>query len=459
VRPELKSPVRPVDSLVERIRPRASWQGGDLAEALLKRLFAGYRGALRLKLWDGRFFLVGAGPGNAPRDFTLVFRTPTAVVEAVLKRDPLRFAEAYFRDDLDIEGDLFVALELKDRLDEMKLSLVERLQVLASALKLRKVNRGIAPPTNPPPHTHAARGHTRAENRDAVRFHYDLSNDFYSAWLDRDMVYSCAYFRRSDDDLDTAQRAKLEHICRKLVPKPEELLLDVGCGWGALLIHAAKHYGVRGRGITLSENQLTLARERIAAAGVADRVSVALKDYRDLEGAEVFDKIVSVGMFEHVGIDNLPVYFATLQRLLKPHGLLLNHGITAERQGWTKTLSTEFINRYVFPDGQLDAVSNVLGMMERAHFEIADVEALRPHYALTLRHWVRRLEGRHALARRLVGEATYRVWRLYMAACALQFDRGDIGLYQILAVKRRSGVYPLPQTRAHLYRQSLVESL
>jgi len=186
-------------------------------------------------------------------------------------------------------------------------------------------------------------------------------------------------------------------------------------------------------------------------AGLADRVSVELQDYRDLPGDSVYDKIASVGMFEHVGLKNLPMYFSTVYRLLKPHGLFLNHGITHDSEGWEKSLSTDFINRYVFPDGQLDSVSNIQHLMEAARFEIADVEALRPHYALTLRHWVARLERNRARALQYVNEATYRVWRLYMTASALDFESGHIGIYQILAGKRASGNLPLPLTRRYMY--------
>jgi cyclopropane-fatty-acyl-phospholipid synthase len=278
-----------------------------------------------------------------------------------------------------------------------------------------------------------------------------LSNEFYELWLDRAMVYSCAYFENAEQDLDSAQQAKLDHVCRKLLLRPGETLLDVGCGWGALVIHAAKTYGVRAHGITLSSKQLAIARQRIAQAGLEDRVSVELRDYRDLKGEALYDKVASIGMFEHVGLKNLPTYFSTVHRLLKPRGLFLNHGITHQAEGWKRNLSTEFINRYVFPDGQLDTVSNVQRVMERADFEVDDVEALRPHYALTLRHWVQRLEQNRMRALQFVSESTYRVWRLYMSACALQFEAGDIGIYQILAGKRAAGIPAVPLTRRHLY--------
>jgi cyclopropane-fatty-acyl-phospholipid synthase len=432
----------------------ADFRGSELAASLLRRLFQHYPGTLALRLWSGEMLRVGSGAGDArDLDFTLAFRRPEAVTLAVLGRDPLRFAESYFRGDIDIEGDLFAALRVKDHLDALHLSGGEKVQALFSALQLRRLNRAHEQDveSSAPSHGLRVKAHSKLENRDAIHFHYDVSNDFYALWLDRAMVYSCGYFETPGTDLDSAQTAKLEHICRKLMLRPGDQFLDVGCGWGALVIHAARHYGVQAHGVTLSQNQLDVARERIAAAGLTDRVHVALRDYREIPGASEYDKIASVGMFEHVGLKNLPVYFETMHRLLKPHGLFLNHGITHESEGESSSLSTEFINRYVFPDGQLDTVSNVQAAMERAQFEIADVEALRPHYALTLRHWVARLEQHHAAALQFVNEATYRVWRLYMAASAMQFEAGDIGIYQILAAKRAAGTLPLPPTRRHLY--------
>ena len=427
------------------------YRGSELAADLLTRLFRRLPMSLTLRLWNGAAVRVGADSGAQESPFALVFLNPEVVSTAVLGRDPLRLAEAYFRGDLDIEGDFFAALALKDHLQTLQMSVGEQIGAAAAAMRLRAVNADRRPPRLQwtPSHGHAVKDHSKAENRDAIHFHYDVSNEFYALWLDRAMVYSCAYFERPDLSLDAAQEAKLEHICRKLCLQPGERFLDIGCGWGALVIHAAQRHGVRAHGVTLSPQQLKVARERIAWAGLEDRVSVELQDYRDLKG--VYDKVASVGMFEHVGLKNLPVYFSTVNRLLKPHGLFLNHGITHDSEGWQKSLSTEFINRYVFPDGQLDNISNVQHAMEAARFEIADVEALRPHYALTLRHWVERLERNHARALQYVNEATYRVWRLYMAACALQFEAGDIGIYQVLAGKRAAGNLPLPLTRRHLY--------
>jgi len=430
----------------------ARYRGSEQAAELLMRLFRRYPDALTLRLWDGTCVRAGAASGR-DSPFTLVFRTPEAVWSAVLGRDPLALADAYFRGELEIEGDFFAALSIKDHLDVLQLPRGEKLLAAFTALRLRMLNAAarhtedlLAPVSAP-----RIKAHSKAENRDAIHFHYDVSNEFYALWLDRAMVYSCAYFENPEVDLDAAQQAKLEHICRKLTLQPGERFLDIGCGWGALVIHAAKTYGVRAHGVTLSPQQLIVAKERIAQAGLADRVSVELLDYRDLPGQSQYDKIASVGMFEHVGLKNLPVYFATVHRLLKPHGLFLNHGITHDSEGWEPSISTEFINRYVFPDGQLDTISNIQRVMEHEKFEIFDVEGLRPHYALTLRHWVARLESQRSRALQYVNEPTYRVWRLYMAACALQFESGEIGIYQVLASKRAPGVPDLPLTRRHLY--------
>jgi cyclopropane-fatty-acyl-phospholipid synthase len=432
----------------------ARFRGGEQARELLTRLFRRYPDSLNLRLWNGTTFRVGAKAASQDcSPFTLVFRSPEAVWSAVLGRDPLALADAYFRGDLDIEGDFFAALSLKDHLDVLQMPTGEKLLAAFKALHLRMLNAAArhSDALFAPSHAPRIKAHSKAENREAIHFHYDVSNEFYALWLDTAMVYSCAYFETPDAGLDDAQQAKLEHICRKLSLEPDESFLDIGCGWGALVIYAAKHYGVRAHGVTLSPQQLKVARERIEQAGLTQRVTVELLDYRDLPGESVYDKIASVGMFEHVGLKNLPVYFSTVHRLLKPRGLFLNHGITHDSEGWEPSVSTEFINRYVFPDGQLDTIGNIQRFMERAKLEIADVEALRQHYAMTLRHWVARLEQNRPQALCHVNEATYRVWRLYMAACALQFESGEIGIYQVLANKRTAGIPDLPLTRRHLY--------
>ncbi len=421
------------------------------AKQILHRLFRDFDGSARFRLWDGSEVCLGS---NAP-DFALTFRSPAVLQDMILTRQPLRLVESYFQGLIDLDGDLYSALRLRHYLSSLRLSLTEQCMLAAKALLIDAAPSG------------AQGGDTRrwaktigqklgfaagkALNRQAISFHYDVSNDFYALWLDEQMIYSCAYYEDAGQSLEQAQYSKLDHICRKLRLRPGERLLDIGCGWGALVCWAAQHYGVQAHGITLSRNQYEHARQTIRQRGLQDRVSVELRDYRDLQGEGVYDKVVSVGMFEHVGLKNLPTYFAIAQRMLKPGGLFLNHGITSDTRGWKKSISTEFINRYVFPDGQLETVSTVQQLMEAAHLEIHDVEGLRRHYALTLREWVRRLDASHEAALGYVSESVYRVWRLYMAACAMQFEEGDIGVYQILSSRRTPFASPLPLTRRDLY--------
>ncbi len=416
---------------------------------IVQRVFRDLPENIAVRLWHGETLKFGPGVPDA----TLVFRDPHLFREMVLFRDPLRLAEAYFQGTLDVEGDLYKALGLKDHLRSLCLSASEKASFLFTALFPGDASTapGKATPLAPRRWHRLWRDHSKDANRKAIAFHYNVSNAFYRLWLDRQMVYSCAYFETVHDTLDQAQSNKLEHICRKLRLDAGERLLDIGCGWGALILWAAQHHGVRAHGITLSREQYEYCLARIEAEGLQNQVTVELKDYRDLQGEAEYDKIVSVGMFEHVGLKNLPRYFGIAQRLLKPGGLFLNHGITQDQEGWHKSVGTRFINRYVFPDGELDTVGNVQRVMERAGFEIHDVESLRTHYALTLRHWVSRLEAHKHDALQHVQESIYRVWHLYMAACALQFEQGEIGVYQILAVNRDGGVAAVPLTRRDLY--------
>jgi cyclopropane-fatty-acyl-phospholipid synthase len=417
-----------------------------LGVRIMETLLRGYRGAMGFRLWN----TVEQQLGNGPPAFTFVVNDPQVLRQLVIRRSPLLLADAYIRGLIDFEGDLYAALGLKPHFQALALNLREAGGLLFDALRLPG-REASAPDLND------GRGfrhhHSRTSDRRAIAFHYDVSNDFYRLWLDEQMVYSCAVFNAPEDTLDQAQRNKLDLICRKLRLQAGERLLDIGCGWGALVCWAARHYGARAHGITLSQRQLEVARERIAREGLADLVTVELRDYRDLPEGVVYDKVASVGMFEHVGLANLPTYNATVHRLLRPGGLFLNHGITRDEEGWKKTEETEFINRYVFPDAALDMVGNIQRGMERAGFEIHDVEGLRMHYAMTLRQWVERLEAAHPQAAELVGEARYRVWRLYMAACAVQFEDGAIGIHQILASRRGGAGYPVPLTRSDLYRQ------
>ena len=442
------------------LRGAAAHRGIDQTSSLLKQLFRGFDGSLALRLWNGTTLILGKGAAQASEPlFTLVCHHPGFVRSMVFGRDPLRLAQAYFQGDIDVEGDFFAALNLKNHLNAIRLSFGDRVGALvtfitASRLLAPNDARPGAGSHRPRFHGNAVKAHSRTENRAAISFHYDVSNEFYRLWLDEERVYSCAYFTSPDESLDQAQRNKLDHICRKLRLQRGERLLDIGCGWGALVCWAARHHGVRAHGVTLSQQQFEFAQQRIRTEGLQDLVTVELRDYRDLAGTGIFDKVSSVGMFEHVGLANLPAYLATVMRVLRPGGLFMNHGITHDEEGWNKSLTTEFINRYVFPDGELDCVSNIQLGMERAGFEIHDVEGLRPHYALTLRHWVQRLEANREAALREVDEPTYRVWRLYMAACALDFEAGTTGVYQILASRPNRGEWPVPLSRGDLYAAS-----
>lgn len=414
-----------------------------------------------VRLWDGS--IERPSVGRKP-DFTLALKRPGALRRMLLPPSELAVGEAYLRGDFDVEGDIEVATGLAESLTGRVYSPATLARLVPKLMSLPTGDLPKSRATDRRPRHHLAGvQHSRRRDAAAVRSHYDVGNDFYALWLDRRMVYSCAYFEREEETLDTAQTAKLEHICRKLRLKPGERLLDIGCGWGGLVQYAAEHYEVDVLGITLSEPQAEWARSRIKEAGLEERCKVEVRDYRDLAGT-TFDKIVSVGMFEHVGRAKLPLYFQQAYSLLKPGGLFLNHGIVMLSPGETPKLSDrvrerlwgsgEFIWRYVFPDGELVTPGEVITLAEGARFETRDVESLREHYAYTLRHWVRRLEANHKEAVRLVGEPTYRLWHLYMAACARGFASGRLGIIQTLLSKPdERGSSGLPLTRADLYRR------
>jgi len=397
-----------------------------------------------VRLWDGTRW-----PDDAPRPATLVLNHPGALRTMFLPGTELALAEAYLYDDFDIVGDIEAVFGLADALAARTSGWRKK---LAAARDLLRLPAGSNPEYGQRgPARLAGKRHSVERDRAAVTYHYDVSNDFYALWLDRRMVYSCAYFQAADDDLDTAQARKLDTLCRKLRLQPGQRLLDIGCGWGGLVMYAAQHYDVDATGITLSGPQVALANERIAAAGLADRCRVEARDYRELDEPAGYDALVSVGMFEHVGAAVLPAYFAQAWRLLKPGGAFLNHGI-ASRATDAPLHGPNFSDTYVFPDGELTPINITLHAAEGAGFEVRDVESLREHYALTLRHWVRRLEAEHDQALKFVDEPTYRVWRLFMSGSAHGFTTGRLNVYQALLVKPdtqgRSG---LPLTRDDWY--------
>ena len=388
---------------------------------------------LRIVLWDGEAFDFSATPSVT---ITLGSRR---LVRALMAGNFVRLGDAYVSGELAVDGrvdDIIrVGIELSERIGKTPL--------------FSRLARALA---------YVPGRHSRRRDAAAIRHHYDVSNDFYRLWLDRNLIYSCAYFKTGSEDLDTAQGQKLEHICRKLLLKPGQRLLDIGCGWGGLLSWAATHHGVQGLGVTLSEQQFSLARKRIAEAGLANSVEIRLQDYRDIPGHDAFDKVVSVGMYEHVGLVNLPLYFAHIVRLLKPGGAVLNHGITlGSADGRAKgPPGGEFIESHVFPGGELPHLSRVVREVAASGLELVDAEDLRPHYALTLKHWVRRLEARAAEATFVTSPEHYRIWRIYMAAMAFAFDRGWLSIAQVVALKPQPGAMAnRPWTREYQYNGNL----
>lgn len=380
-----------------------------------------------VRLWDGTE--VGDGP------FRLVLEQPWSLRALLLSPTELNAGEAYALGEIDLEGDIVAALRSIAENREVSLSLLERARLVGHLVRLP------APPPRRRDRAVRLEGdrHSLQRDRDVVQFHYDLGNEFFRLFLDPDLVYSCAYYADGWEDdpvahLAQAQRRKLDLVCRKLRLQAGERLLDVGCGWGSLVIHAAREYDVRAVGVTLSTAQASLARERVAAAGLADRVTILERDYREVDGH--FDAISSIGMVEHVGSDRLGEYFGTLRRLLGARGRLLNHGITTGRRQQVRDMTTDedsFVAHYVFPDGGLVPASRTVLEVERAGLEVHDVHQLRRHYALTLRAWVARLEAAHDRAVAVASETDYRIWRAYMAGSVIGFERNDLGVVQVLA--------------------------
>lgn len=401
------------------------------AKEIIERIFRDHpEKDFSFVLWDG-----STVTWDKPASFTITFKDPEIFQTLMYSADPAQFAEAYVNGQIDVTGDFFAVIALGVYLRTVKLDWMEKMK---TAFRL-----GI-PSTR----------HTKEDDARDVQAHYDLSNDFYKLFLDEKMVYSSAFFETPETSLEKAQERKLDLICRKLRLKPGESFLDVGCGWGALVMWAAKNYGVKAHGITLSKNQFELATQRVRDAGLSDRVTIELRHYLDLP-QDAYDKISSVGMIEHVGIAKYPEYFGTLYRSLKSCGLMLNHGIT-QKPGFPDRAGGEFVLRHVFPGSELDSISHTLVEIEKAGFEVLDVESLRRHYALTLREWMKRYLANETRSTPLVPEKIPRIWKLYLSGCAMAFEEGLIGVDQVLCAKTDvHGNNVSPLTREDLYRSPL----
>lgn len=422
------------------------------ARRLLAPLLAASAVPVALRLWDGSRV---EPPGVAPAG-TVAIGGP-GVLGAILARPGLdTLFRAYVTGGLElVEGDL---LSLFRAIARSKRTRRPSFWRLAAALDWASVLPLWRARTPIPPIGHALAAGERPAGSGGVadtaliRFHYDVGNDFYALFLDPEMVYSCGYFREPGGDLATAQRDKLELVCRKLRLRPGLRLLDIGCGWGALLIHAARYHRVLGHGVTLSAAQAELARARVAEAGLAGQVTIELRDYREVSGT--YDRIASIGMYEHVGIARYPEYFRKIRDLLADDGVFLNHGITRRAKSSARrfrrpSASRRIILRYIFPGSDLDQIGHTLEVMEEAGFEIHDVEGLRRHYARTCELWYQRLQAARAEAERLAGAERTRMWLAYLAGVAVGFADGPLRLFQVVATRRGASV--LPWTREDLY--------
>lgn len=375
--------------------------------------------APRMRSWAGQEW------GSSVASGTIVLTHPGSLRSMLLPQNDLSAGEAYVFEDVDFEGDLGSILDFGARLGDARKSPILKARLLRLLRQLPNQPRRAA--ADRPRFSGLL--HSKRRDKAAVSHHYDTGNGFFELFLDPNLVYSCAYFLDPDEPLEVAQRRKLDTVCRKLNLVPGMRLLDVGCGWGALVVHAAQHHGVAATGITLSGEQAAEARRRAERAGVADRITIRQMDYRDVGGE--YDAIASIGMVEHVGKKELHPYFETLRSLLAPGGQLLNHGIVTNDRDIRRTTPT-FVNTYVFPDGELTPIESVVEAAEESGFELRDLESLRTSYALTLRRWVANLEKSRDRAMVTAGEQTYRIWRLYMAASSVAFDRGALSVYQLL---------------------------
>ena len=431
----------------------------DRRIAALRRLIEGrFELDLALRLWDGE--AIPLGP-HWSGDRALAIHDPAAITRLLRRPRLPTLIDLLAEGKLDLEGGTLLDLAAR-RGEHGTKGLARRLGKVAAARALLPFLFG--PGAANPAHTYAAPQRAKhGEGRDdqgQIQFHYDLSNEFYALFLDPEMVYSCAYFPNWTDNLATAQQAKLEMICRKLRLAPGERFLDIGCGWGGLVCHAARHHGVRAHGVTLSQAQFDFATAKVARLGLADRVTIELRDFRSLEGME-FDKIASIGMFEHVGLDNRDGYFRHIKSLLRPRGIYLHHAIArpmkrTEREFRRKRPEFAALVNYIFPGGELDHIGGTTDAMERQGFEVHDTEGWREHYGRTCRLWTENLHRNRAAAEAMVGAAKTRIWLIYLAGCALAFERGSVNIFQTVVTRRARGASGLPGTRGDLYAENLI---
>lgn len=378
----------------------------------------------RLVLWDGQQHDFGR---FAAPQVTLKVNSASAL-PLLFEPSLDNLGEAYVKGKIDIEGKLS---------DIISIGYSFARSTATKASKLARVRRYF--------------NHSKTSDKKAIQYHYDVSNEFYKLWLDENLVYSCAYFENGGEDLATAQIKKIDHILTKIQVQPGQRLLDIGCGWGALVLRAAKKFGAECVGVTLSQNQFDVATQRVKAEGLEGQIEIRLQDYRDVGGQ--FDRITSVGMFEHVGRKNLPSYFQKIRDLLTDDGIAMNHGITSTDydSGETALGGGEFIDKYVFPDGELPHISFALESMQRGGLEAIDVESLRRHYAHTLNIWVANFEAKAEQARKLVDDEKYRIWRVYLAGCAYAFENDDVSIYQVVCRKAGRSAKNLPWSRRYMY--------